>query len=374
MLPRWASFKPVVPPCWEDLTPQWMTQVIQRDHPGAVVSKVTLVGSDDGTNRRARFALEYAAGSGPRRLFLKAHAPSHRFVHLRNGNLFIEARLFAGGTQLPLEHPHVYLAVPDYPRLDFLLVMEDLTLRGADPRDALRPLNVVQVASGLRGLAALHSHYWGIGKRTHPGLGWIKQWAPSQGWQVGLRKRVPIGLTRALTSMGTSMGTSMDANMGDGMAASVLAMSGDQVVDLWARNVSTLAQGPQTLLHGDAHIGNTYVLPGDKTGFLDWQVVRRGNWVHDVGYFLIGSLTIQDRRAHERSLLEQYRDALTVPKADLPSTEEVWRRYRQSPAYGLAIWLSTLGTDGWQPHEISRALAERYAAALDDLETLKVLS
>lgn len=358
MWPRWASFQPVVPPSWDQLTPAWFTDAIRRDHPNAVVGEARLVGADDGTNRRARFELDYARGDGPRRLFLKAHAPSHRLVHLRNGNLFLEARLFANGAQLPLEHPHVYLAVPDYPRLDFLLVMEDLTLRGADPRDATRPLNLEQVASGLRGLAALHSHYWGITGSSHRHLRWVKQWAPSQGWQVGLRKRVPTGLARA----------------GDGVSESVRAMSGDRVVDLWAANVATLANGHQTLLHGDAHIGNVYVLPGDETGFLDWQVVRRGNWIQDVGYFLVGSLTIEDRRAHERHLLDLYLDALRLPAAAMPDRDEAWLRYRQSPAYGLAIWLSTLGTDGWQRHDISRALAERYAAALDDHETVKALA
>lgn len=356
-LPRWASLKPVVPERWEDLTPEWMTKLLRRDHPGAVVSAVRLAGADDGTNRRARFELEYAQGSGPARVFMKAHAPSHKWVHLRNGNLFLEARLFASGTPLPLERPHVYLAVPDYPRLDFLLVMEDLTLRRADPRDSLRPLSVDQVASGLRGLAALHSTYWGMGARTHRGLGWVKQWAPSQGWQIGLRKRVPIGLSRT----------------GGGIAASVQAMSGDEVVNLWSKNVTTLAHGPQTLLHGDAHIGNVYVLPDDTTGFLDWQVVRRGNWVQDVGYFVVGSLKVEDRRAHERALLDIYRDALQLPGTDLPTRDEMWLRYRQSPAYGLAVWLSTLGTDGWQPHPISLALADRYAAAMVDLETVEAL-
>lgn len=358
MLPRWASLRPVVPARWEELTPEWMTAALHRDHPDAVVGAVRLVESDDGTNRRARFELDYARGTGPRRVFVKAHAPSHKWVHLRNGNLFLESRLFASGARLPLEHPHVYLAVPDYPRLDFLLVMEDLALRGADMRDALRPLSVEQVGSGLHGLAALHSGYWNIGPRSHRGLGWVKQWSPSHGWQVGLRRRVPLGLTRA----------------GDAISATVRAMTGDAVVDLWARNVATLASGPQTLLHGDAHIGNTYVLPSGPTGFLDWQVVRRGNWVQDVGYFLVGSLTVEDRRHHERHLLEVYRDALRLPAADLPARDEMWLRYRQSPAYGTAIWLSTLGTDGWQRHEISRALAERYTAAFDDLETLAALA
>jgi aminoglycoside phosphotransferase (APT) family kinase protein len=54
---------------------------------------------------------------------------------------------------------------------------------------------------------------------------------------------------------------------------------------------------PQTLLHGDPHIGSTYVLPDDDVGFLDWQMARRGNWSLDLGYFLQGALTIEDRRA-----------------------------------------------------------------------------
>jgi hypothetical protein len=313
---------------------------------------------DDRTNRRARFALRYAKGDGPRTVFVKAHAAAHRWVHLRNGNLFGESRLFASGAMLPLEHPLVHLAVPDYPRLDFLLVMEDLVERGADCRDSTRPMSVEQVASGLTGLAHLHSLYWGMTATSHPALRWVKPWAPSQGWQVGLRGRTPIGLSR----------------FGDKLPAPLRALDGDAIVDLWADYVGTLAQGRQTLLHGDAHIGNSYVLPGDRVGFLDWQVVRRGNWSQDVGYFLVGALTEEDRRSHDRALLALYRDALTLPEADKPSADDIWLRYRQSHAYGLAIWLSTLGTDGWQSHAICEALVSRYAGAFVEGETAQALA
>jgi len=43
-------------------------------------------------------------------------------------------------------------------------------------------------------------------------------------------------------------------------------------------------------------------------------------------------------------------------------------------SYGLAIWLSTLGTDGRQRTEVSLALTERYAAAFDDLGTAAALT
>jgi aminoglycoside phosphotransferase (APT) family kinase protein len=128
-----------------------------------------------------------------------------------------------------------------------------------------------------------------------------------------------------------------------------------------------------TLLHGDAHIGNTYVLPNGDVGFLDWQVVRRGEWSQDAGYFLISALTEQDRRAHERYLLEEYRCRLDVPSGERPSAQVAWERYRATPAYGLAIWLSTLGTDGYQLREVSTTLSQRFASAFLELDTLSAL-
>jgi aminoglycoside phosphotransferase (APT) family kinase protein len=129
-----------------------------------------------------------------------------------------------------------------------------------------------------------------------------------------------------------------------------------------------------TLLHGDAHIGNTYVLPNGDVGFLDWQVVRRGEWSQDVGYFLVGSLIEQDRRRSEKKLLEEYCAALEVPDGQRPSKADAWLRYRATPAYGLAIWLSTLGTDGWQRREVSLALAQRYATAFVELQSERALA
>jgi hypothetical protein len=185
----------------------------------------------------------------------------------------------------------------------------------------------------------------------------VQTWAATEGWQVGLRKRVPIGLQRA----------------GDLLPAPLRALDGDAIVDLWARYVGTLAQAPVTLLHGDAHIGNTYVLPDHDVGFLDWQVVRRGNWSQDVGYFVVGALSADDRRCSERDLVEAWRCTLDIPDAQRPSADTAWLHYRASPAYGLAIWLSTLGTDGWQEPAISRALVQRYAQAFVDLDSNEAL-
>ena len=116
------------------------------------------------------------------------------------------------------------------------------------------------------------------------------------------------------------------------------------------------------------------MLPDDEVGFLDWQMVRRGNWSLDLGYFLQGALTIEDRRQSERQLLEEYRGALELAADEIPTAEEVWLRYRASVAHGLAIWIATLsGGDAWQRPDICLAFAQRYSAAFMDLDTRAAL-
>ena len=341
-----------IPQGWDAITPGWMTTALTAHHPDAVVDGVRVALRDDGTNRRARLELTYSSGSGPETVFAKAVDPAHAELVALTSGLFHEPRLFASGVALPLDHPTVYAALIDEERSDFLMVMEDVVARGADPRDSTRPMTVDQVASGVRGLARLHCEYWGARLTGNPALEWVEPFVAFEGMQYA-----PLHIAHE--------------RLGDTAPAEILALSGEELfVDIWARYIGTLTKAPQTLLHGDPHIGNTYVLPDDDVGFLDWQMVRRGNWSLDLGYFLQGALTIEDRRRSERELLDEYRGALSLPAAEIPSADEVLLRYRASVAHGLAIWMATLsGGDAWQSAEICLALAQRYAAAFMDLDT-----
>jgi aminoglycoside phosphotransferase (APT) family kinase protein len=236
------------------------------------------------------------------------------------------------------------------------MIMEDVVARGADPRDSTQPLTIDQAASGVRGLAKLHSAFWGERTTGNPALGWLEPFVAFAGLEYA-----PLEIAHE--------------RMGDSVPAEIPAMTGTELfVDVWARYIGTLTEAPQTLLHGDPHIGNTYVLPDDTVGFLDWQMARRGNFSLDLGYFLQGALTIEDRRKGERDLVEEYRNALTLPADEKPSADEVWLRYRASVAHGLAIWIATLsGGDAWQGAEICLALAQRYAEAFVDLDTRAAL-
>ena len=51
---------------------------------------------------------------------------------------------------------------------------------------------------------------------------------------------------------------------------------------------------------------------GSPVTIIDWQLSVRNVGAIDVGYFLGESLSIEDRRAHERALLERYHDGLVA--------------------------------------------------------------
>lgn len=346
-----------LPRSWDEITPSWMTAALGNHFPGATVEAVTVALRDDGTNRRARLALTYSTGSGPATVFAKAVDPDHAELVALTSGLFHEPRLFSSGVSLPLDHPTVYAALIDEPGSNFVMIMEDVVARGADPRDSTRPMTVSQVANGVRGLARMHSEFWGERLSTNQALSWLEPFVAFEGLEYA-----PLDIARE--------------RLGNTVSSEILGLSGtDLFVNIWARYIGTLTTSPQTLLHGDPHIGNTYVLPNDDVGFLDWQMARRGNWSLDLGYFLQGALTIEDRRRAERDLLDEYRNALTLPSDELPSAEEVWLRYRASVAHGLAIWMATLsGGDAWQGADICLALAQRYSAAFIDLDTRAALA
>jgi hypothetical protein len=173
-----------VPKDWTEITPAWMSAALAERHPGAVVDEVTVELRDDGTNRRARLRLSYSDGSGPATVFVKAADPAHKDLIRLTSGMFHEPRLFTSGISLPLEHPIVYTALIDEADYDFVMVMEDLAARGADPRDATRPMTVEQAATGVRGLGRMHGRYWGRRVAEQPGLEWLEPFQPWDGMEA----------------------------------------------------------------------------------------------------------------------------------------------------------------------------------------------
>jgi len=347
-----------IPRNWQ-FTPEWMTPIIAHRYPGARLSKVRLLEGSEGTSSRARFELEYSAGSGPQAVFAKTQGDwLHRLLHVMTGNLYQEGLLYGSGLQLPLEYPKPVYGAVDRLRLNYLAIMEDLGPRGVVLKDATKPVTVDDVASGLRGLARMHSAFWNFSSRTHPELGWVKPWKVSWTFQLTLRQTCGIGIS----------------NLKDSLPDAVAALGAKGMEQWWSRYIRTVSRGPTTFLHGDPHVGNTYLVPDGELGFLDWACCRRGNWAFDVGYFIVSALDVADCRAHEADLVEEYRRELDVPPEDRPTREQAWLRYRTTPAYGLAVWVATGSSVNYQSSEICANLVHRYGSAFVDLDTPTALS
>jgi thiamine kinase-like enzyme len=60
-----------------------------------------------------------------------------------------------------------------------------------------------------------------------------------------------------------------------------------------------------TLTHGDPRVDNI-LFAAEGAILIDWQITGWRNPMHDVGYFLSGSVSVEDRRVHEHDLLDRY--------------------------------------------------------------------
>ncbi len=354
-----------VPRRLAEITPEWATRALSARYPGARVSRVEIADVADGTNRRVRLRLAYAGADGgaPASVFLKLHGrPLHRLALLALRAWSAEGRLAASGVELPIEHPELFSGAWRRRTLASAVLMEDVTARGGEPSDAQRSLSPAEVRSGLAGLARLHAAFLGRVDNLPAGLGFLRPWRLGPAFAPVSYASLRRGMRRLEARQPSASRLLGEAGAG----ASVLERQ-------FRRSALLAGSGSQTLLHGDAHPGNTYRLPGEETGFYDWQLVRAGHFAHDVGYFLIGALDAGERRVHEAELLDFYTERLAhaLGHRDLPSdiAGDLEARYRAAPAFGLATWLHTLSAGTFQEEGVCLATVARFAAAYSDLGT-----
>jgi aminoglycoside phosphotransferase (APT) family kinase protein len=132
-------------------------------------------------------------------------------------------------------------------------------------------------------------------------------------------------------------------------------------------------EAPTTLLHGDTHLGNSYLLPGGEGGWLDWQLMMRGSWAHDVVYIMVTALDPEVRRTHERGLIAEYLDRLAAAGVtDAPTPAEAFEQCRAAALWGLVIgWLICPPENYGQP--ITEANISRTVTAVMDYDTIDLI-
>ncbi len=244
----------------------------------------------------------------------------------------------------------------------FILLLEDLRDREAVFPSVQTEISMKQMRSMIDQYASLHARYW-----NHPefgrSLGWLEDHTRGAIHELFTSEKV-AGFAEYQVAT-----TQFKREMLERIRVTPKSLH-EQFQRVQAHQ-STL---PQTLCHGDAHIGNTYLLPSGEAGLLDWQLSARGYCMHDISYIITTGLSVAQRRANERELLAYYREQLLAQGVkDAPSLDEFWLEYCRAMVWNLYIgWLITPVVNyGW---EITVMAVLRTMTAYEDHETQKALA
>lgn len=343
-----------------DLSVQWAQRIVDRYAANATVSKVHIDSVDVGTSTRLRVGVEHNVPDiVPTRWFVKTPslAFKSRLITTLPRFLHKEVSFYRSlSASVPLKLPKILAAESCFGR-GSTLVMSDLSEHDSRPGQAADALSYEQASRVIAHLAQLHGRYW-----NKPGLLKRHQWLNDFSHQIenhmGSLLAVPLmkrGLQRAEDHISTKLHQ-------PAMRYSAKRRFFKQ----------SLATGTQTLVHYDCHPGNIF-WDADEPGFLDWQLVRWGEGVGDVAYFLATALEPEVRRLHEKDLLSQYVNDLANAGADEIDEQQVFRRYQAHLVYPFEAMTITLAIGGMMHHESNVEMIKRTAAAVDDHDSFAVL-
>jgi len=354
-----------VPRAAAALSPQWLTHALQAQFPGARVRAVEVLEQHAGTTDRACLQLSYdEPGPGsppPATVFVKAAPPDVKtrlFINLMRLGLH-EVRFYEQiAPALCVDHPRLFHACLAGPAQRFVLVIEDVAGRGARFTDAASAAPLELVRTVVRELGRLHACFWNS-PRLRGDLAWLR--APDHRPVAAVeRYACAAAVTPALRRFVEVVPPHLHA-------------IGPRIMEQRDAFEAAWNRGAQTVVHGDAHIGNLYLLPG-TVGFLDWQVVQRCQGMRDVAYFLVGSVPTALRRAHERELIAAYLATLRAARIAAPDFDTAWLQYRLHVPWAFFSAVVTASSATMQAAAIGRAVLDRTCAAVLDLDPLGALA
>jgi aminoglycoside phosphotransferase (APT) family kinase protein len=130
-----------------------------------------------------------------------------------------------------------------------------------------------------------------------------------------------------------------------------------------------LDKGPETLTHGDSHIGNTFTDHGE-VGLLDWACVCRAPGIRDVSYYLCNSVPTSVRRECESTLLRRYLEKLGQCGGVSAPFEDAWRQYRRLATHSwIAATVTAAAGSRMQSIDVGLRAMDRATKAIVDLDT-----
>jgi aminoglycoside phosphotransferase (APT) family kinase protein len=222
--------------------------------------------------------------------------------------------------------------------------------------------SVDQAADAVRNLAGLHAPVW-----NDASLSDHREWLSTLTGKRG----------EFLGTISVSAAEVFTTRYADELGADVDTLRRSaELTGRWA----AFDPGTSALVHGDYRLDNL-MFPdvGTDAGVstVDWQTLAIGPPARDLAYFLATSLHVDERRAHERALVNEYVDALRALGVDDYSYDRCFADYRlgvlQGPMITMIGAAYATAERSASADEMFLAMATRASAALRDLDSFALV-
>ncbi len=345
------SFDPAPTQLEDVIDPAWLTSMLSARWPDAKVRGVTVVETLITMATKVRLALELEGGPEdiPHHLCIKGALTR---TGMNSTASVVETRFYKElAARVSVRVPRCIHAELNATGDNGVIVMEDEIHAGSTFLSALEPFTPDEVRGSLEQLALLHVEGWqGKALFDEP---WIPRFLDSITYK-------PIMPLEKLQQM-------LDGPKGAPLPQAVKdAARLQHGLEKYAKQIH---EQPGCLVHGDAHAGNIYRNKVGDYGLVDWQILQKGEWAQDVAYHVAAVLSPEDRRTHERALLDHYRAKLKALGGPDLAANDAWLRYRAAMVYGYYLWVITQKVEP----AITNEFVRRLGLAVADLDSFGAL-
>jgi len=341
----------------DDITPALMSELMGADIDAVSTSRI----GDGLVGLNLRVALTSGDPAVPGSVVIKLPSGDETSkatgIALRNYEREVKFYLQVAGT-VDIRIPHCHHGWWDEATGDFMLVLEDMA--PAEQGNQITGCTPQMAVAAVEELAGLHAPRWDDSSLDE--LDWLGRRSSADDvntiaglWEKFLPDFLAIYAThldRPRLDLLDAFGTRLQDWMGD-------------------------RTGPTSVTHGDFRLDNLLFGDGSTAPVVtavDWQTPGHGPPVADLSYFCGAGLLPEERRVHDRILVEAYRTALAGRGVSVDA-DWLWEQYRREAFGGvvMAVIASQVVGESERSEAMFAAMATRHLQHALDLDSLELI-
>jgi hypothetical protein len=310
-----------IPITVDEITPPWLSAALSDPENGKHVNVVSVEHERIGEMRGfmgylARLSIAYRGSSNglPATMIVKLPDAAPEARAAQSGVFQTEIGYYRDSMNTPSQiQPDCYIAESDLESDSHVLLLEDLG--GGRAVDLFTDLSISDATTGVEAFAQLHARRWNSPHLDQ--LSWASDGRTRATWLDGQQT-----YAAAWDVFAKNWGSYLPPGV-DEIARAFRGSLADTMI--------VPPQATVTLTHGDARPENMFMVDdadGTHVRLIDWQraIIQPGP--RDIAYFLEISMSVEDRRRHERDLLAHYQSELERLGVPGLSFENLLAEYR----------------------------------------------